>query len=96
MSAAAEAIERCRRGPPFAFAERDDRDGQFLDERVEFARVRRAPPACQHHAGLDQRRRTDPHGVGLENAVDEIQETGLGEEYRDERGGIEGHTPPGP
>ena len=73
VAAAAEAEERRDRRMPFAFAERHDRDAQFLHQRDHLAHRRRSTPASEDHARFDQGWRRDAHAPRDEDAVDEIE-----------------------
>ena len=96
MPPSTEPRERVDRDAPLGFAEGDHGDGQFLHEVLELTGGRLAAASREHQARFNQRRRTDAHVAGVEDSVHEIEVPGLCEEHRDEGGGVERHTPPGP
>ena len=96
VATATEAHKRRDRGVPFTLAEGHDGNAQFLHQLLHLGDHRRPPAAGEDHAGLDQRGCGHAYAVGREDAVDEIEVTLFSEQDRDERGGVERQTPPGP
>ena len=96
MPPAAEPGERVDRDAPLGLTKGDHGDGQFLHQVLELTGGRLAAPSREHQARFNQRRRTDAHVARVEDPVHEVKVPRLREQYGDEGGGVERHTPPGP
>ena len=76
-SARSEPLERTCRGFPLVAAERHDRDAEFVDELRDLSGRGTAAAIAQDNGRFDERWCADPHDIGLEDAIDEVERAGF-------------------
>ena len=86
VPAAAVILERFDRQVPFGLAERHHGNAELANQPIDFARHSGATSAAEHHRRFDERRCPDADIVSLENPIDQIEVSRLGEENRDNDG----------